>query len=87
MRTVGLFEAKTRLSELCAEVAKAGDPLVVTRRGVPWVRIEPINKQRLTIRERRAQYLARHGHEEVQDEHDFAPPSRSKDLPEPVNLD
>ena len=87
MKTVGLFEAKTRLSELCAEVVKAGDPVVVTRRGVPWVKIEPIQPQRLTIRERRAQYLARHGEDEAHDERDFTPPPRAKDFPETVKLD
>lgn len=87
MKSVGLFEAKTRLSELCAKVVKAGDPIVVTRRGVPWVRIEPIKQQRSTLRERRMQYMAMHAHEEVQDEHDFAPPPRASDLPERLTLD
>jgi prevent-host-death family protein len=87
MKSVGLFEAKTRLSELCAEVVKAGDSLVVTRRGVPWVRIEPIKEQRMTISERRAEYMAQHGHDEVVDEQDFALPARSGELPKPVNLD
>ena len=39
MKTMGLFEAKNRFSGVCDEVAKSGEPLVVTRRGKPLVRI------------------------------------------------
>ena len=38
-RSIGLFEAKTRLSEICQEVATGGGTVRVTRRGAPWVRI------------------------------------------------
>jgi prevent-host-death family protein len=87
MRSVGLFEAKTRLSALCAEVAEGGDPLIVTRRGVPWVRIEPIRAQRLTISERRAAYMARHAGEEGVDVQDFVPPPRCGELPAEEHLE
>ncbi len=42
MTTIGLFEAKTKLSELCEQVAKRREPVLITRRGQPLVRIEPI---------------------------------------------
>ena len=42
MTTIGLFEAKTKLSELCNQVAKLREPVVITRRGRPLVRIEPV---------------------------------------------
>jgi prevent-host-death family protein len=42
MNTVGLFEAKTKFSEICDAVAAQGVAVVVTRRGRPLVRIEPI---------------------------------------------
>jgi prevent-host-death family protein len=42
MTTIGLFEAKTRLSELCDQVAKRREAVVITRRGRPLVRIEPV---------------------------------------------
>jgi len=42
MTTIGLFEAKTKLSELCEQVARRRQPVVITRRGRPLVRIEPI---------------------------------------------
>ena len=42
MTTIGLFEAKTKLSELCDQVAKRRQPVVITRRGRPLVRIEPV---------------------------------------------
>jgi prevent-host-death family protein len=40
--TVGLFEAKTKLSELCEQVARRRQAIVITRRGRPLVRIEPV---------------------------------------------
>ncbi len=42
MKKIGLFEAKTRLSAVCEEVSQKGHPILITRRGRPWVRIEPI---------------------------------------------
>ena len=42
MITIGLFEAKTKLSELCAQVARRRQAVVITRRGRPLVRIEPV---------------------------------------------
>lgn len=42
MREIGLFEAKTKLSALCAEVAERGEGMMITRRGRPWVRLEPL---------------------------------------------
>ena len=42
MKTISLFEAKTRLSEICEEVSSQGQPVLVTRRGHPIVRIEPV---------------------------------------------
>ena len=43
MTTIGLFEAKTKLSELCERVARRREPLIITRRGRPLVRIEPVS--------------------------------------------
>ncbi len=77
MKCVGLFEAKTKLSEICDQVAKTHVPVTITRRGVALVRIEPIAEKRLTIRERRAEYMGRHGGEETADEVDFEPANRS----------
>ena len=42
VNAIGLFEAKTKLSEICAEVAAKGVSVLVTRRGKPLVRIEPL---------------------------------------------
>jgi prevent-host-death family protein len=42
MTTIGLFEARTKLSELCEQVARRRQAVVITRRGRPLVRIEPI---------------------------------------------
>ena len=40
MRTVGAYEAKTKLGELL-DAAEHGETVVVTRRGVPVARLEP----------------------------------------------
>lgn len=81
MKTVGIFEAKTKLSEICETVAQTSVPVMITRRGAPLVYIEPIREepQRLTVRERRAAYMAKHGQEEVDDDVDFEPAPRSKE--------
>ena len=42
MTTLGIYEAKTKLSEICERVAQTGEPVVVTRRGVPLVQIDPV---------------------------------------------
>lgn len=45
MKTLGLFDAKNRLSEVCDRIATTGEPVVVTRRGKPLVQIVPIVEQ------------------------------------------
>lgn len=40
MRTVGLFEAKNKLSEL-VEAARAGEEIIITKRGAPVARLVP----------------------------------------------
>lgn len=41
MTTIGLFEAKTRFSEICRRVAGSGEEILVTLRGRPLVRLLP----------------------------------------------
>jgi prevent-host-death family protein len=42
MNTIGIFEAKTKLSQICEQVHNTNEPVLITKRGVPLVRIEPI---------------------------------------------
>ena len=42
--TVGLFDAKTRLSELVEQVANGGDDILITRRGQAVARLVPIDE-------------------------------------------
>jgi prevent-host-death family protein len=44
MKTVGAYEAKTRLSELLAEVA-AGATIEITKHGTPIARLVPIHDE------------------------------------------
>jgi prevent-host-death family protein len=43
MRAFGIFEIKTKLSQICEEVARTNEEVLVTRRGRPFVRIVPIS--------------------------------------------
>ena len=68
MITLGIYEAKTKLSEICERVAQTGEPVVVTRRGVPLVRIDPVGPQDgvgSTIWELRNRFVEEHGDLEV----------------------
>jgi prevent-host-death family protein len=44
MRTVNVYEAKTHLSQILAEV-EAGGEVIVARNGVPVARITPIERK------------------------------------------
>ena len=79
MKTIGIFEAKTRLSEICDEVARTQVPVIITRRGTALVFIEPVSRPRLTIKERRAAYVTANGTGESKDERDFETAERSRE--------
>ena len=64
MIAIGLFEAKTKLSEICERVAAKGVAVILTRRGRPLVRIEPLKVVpggRKSVWDRRADYEKKHG--------------------------
>ena len=42
---MGLFETKNKLSEVCDQVARTSEPVVVTRHGEPLVKIVPCEPQ------------------------------------------
>lgn len=45
MKTIGIFEAKTRFPALCEGVAASRTPVLVSKRGRPLVMIEPIREE------------------------------------------
>lgn len=64
MNAIGLFEAKTKFSEICERVAANGETVIVTRRGKPLVKIEPVQPaetHRESVWDRRAEYEKQHG--------------------------
>jgi prevent-host-death family protein len=64
MDRIGLFEAKTKFSEICEQVASRGKSVIVTRRGRPLVRIEPIGSAAASARsvwDLRVEYEKKHG--------------------------
>ena len=63
MRSFKLVDAKNRFSEICDSVAETGEPVVVTRRGRPIVRLVPTESDETaaasvwdTVAEARAKY-------------------------------
>jgi prevent-host-death family protein len=56
MKTVGIFEAKTHLSELVAE-AERGETITITRNGVPAAQLRPVPPDE--NREERARRMVR----------------------------
>jgi prevent-host-death family protein len=77
MNAIGLFEAKTKFSAICDRVAAQGVAVVVTRRGKPIVKIEPIPAAKarpVSVWDRRAEYEKQHG----RFPEDFALPPRAK---------
>ena len=77
MRSVSVSEAKAKLSEICDEVARTGESVIVTRRGKPLVRIEPAAIDTRSVWEDRAEYIARQG--KLREE--FELPDRSREVP------
>jgi prevent-host-death family protein len=61
MKTVGIFDAKTRLSEICETVAATREPVLVTRRGTPVARIEPVTDAKSDVWERRERFVQEYG--------------------------
>jgi prevent-host-death family protein len=57
METVGLFEAKTHLSELIAR-AERGEEVVITRHNKPVAKLVPINEVPADLVARRRRALA-----------------------------
>ena len=75
MKNIGLFEAKTRLSEICAEVVEKKQLVLITKRGKPLVRIDPVGKNKTGIWDLAKKFKKTHG--PIKD--DFDLPDRSID--------
>jgi prevent-host-death family protein len=64
MDAIGIFEAKTRFSEICEKVFNSREPVLITKRGVPIVKILPVTfneNQKSDIWEVREGYLQKYG--------------------------
>lgn len=91
MKTVGLFEAKAKLSELCSKVAETGEIYTITRRGKPLAKIVAIEAEsnptqefrHLSICEARKAYETKYG----QITEDFELPPRKLDVKRKNPLD
>jgi prevent-host-death family protein len=60
MKTMGIFEIKTKLSQVCDDVASTGESVLITKRGKPFVRIDPLgpsSSKGSSVWEAREQYL------------------------------
>jgi len=62
MDMIALYDAKNRLSEICNQVSKTGQPCVISRRGKPVVKLVPVDSEEDvasvwdTVEESRARY-------------------------------
>jgi antitoxin (DNA-binding transcriptional repressor) of toxin-antitoxin stability system len=77
MKQIGLSEAKTRFSKICEQGAAKGEAIVITRRGIPLVKIGPVSgagSKPSSVWDRRAKYQKRHGRMTE----NFSLPSREK---------
>ncbi len=45
MNEYGIFEAKAKLSEICATVAQTGQPALIRKRGIPIAKIVPVEEE------------------------------------------
>jgi len=45
MKAIGIFEIKTKLSQICEDVARTNEEVLVTKRGRPFVRIVPLSRK------------------------------------------
>jgi prevent-host-death family protein len=69
VKTIGLFEAKAKLSELCTKVSETGEIYTITRRGKPLVKLVAVTMEpdpskefrHLSIGEARSAYEAKYG--------------------------
>lgn len=88
MKTIGLFDAKTRLSELCREVAETGETILIERRGQPIAELSPprsASARRLSILDDLRRFEAAHPCDPA--EPDFPEVWRERSLPGPSPLD
>jgi prevent-host-death family protein len=65
MKALGIFEIKTKLSQICDEVVRTGESVLVTKRGKPYVRINPLYETEERFKdsqvwEAREEYLKHH---------------------------
>lgn len=55
---IGVFEAKTRLSELVEQIARGGESVLITKRGKPAARLVPVDASGSTVADVLALLLA-----------------------------
>lgn len=83
MKIVGLFEAKTKLSEICSQVANNREEIVVTRLGKPYVRIVPYQSDKDSVWDARETYAASKHDDEWEDP--ILPERTVENGPEPLD--
>ena len=63
MKAIGIFEVKTKISEICETVKETHEPVLITKRGIPMVRIIPIEnpEKKSNIWSRRQKFINSNG--------------------------
>ncbi len=62
MKKIGIYQAKTHLSQLCEETARTGEACLISKNGKPLVKLVPVQEEKLvesvwdTVEESQATY-------------------------------
>lgn len=85
MKTLGLFETKNRLSEICELVATTSEPVVITRHRKPLVQIVPVPSpnQKSSVWDTVEESIAKYG--PIEEELELPPWENSRNRPDPLD--
>jgi antitoxin (DNA-binding transcriptional repressor) of toxin-antitoxin stability system len=88
VKTMGIFEAKTRFTALCDEVIRTGQPMMVSKRGKPLVLVTPVPSAIASDRDDILSAWSRweEAHPGGEDEPDFPDVITLRSLPKPNPL-
>ena len=85
MKSIGIFEAKTKFTSICEQVVRTGLAVVVSKRGQPMVQVAPLppdlQNDRIDILTAWQEWTDTHGEEEADFPEVWKQRSRAKKNP------
>ncbi|MDA3941727.1 MAG: type II toxin-antitoxin system Phd/YefM family antitoxin [Spirochaetia bacterium] len=63
MKAIGIFEVKAKISAICETVRETHEPVLITKRGIPMVRIIPLEntQKKSNIWNQRQEFIENNG--------------------------